>query len=159
MMRLSNLAKAQQRKLPRTGTTNSCSKVRHTEIEKYLKKERENYTKYQLEPKLLILGASDSGKSTLLKQLKILHGNGFSEEEKRLSKRGIIGNMISGLVTLLSFNENTHSYLDLMQLEQDWPSMQSMPETTRTRLIECWKEKYVQEIYQRGGHGLPDNMS
>jgi energy-coupling factor transporter ATP-binding protein EcfA2 len=115
--------------------------------------------KFQSEPKLLILGASDSGKSTLLKQLKIIHANGFSEEEKRLSKRGIIGNMISGLVTLLSFNENTHNYLDLMQLEQDWPSMPSIPERTCTRLIECWSEKYVQDIYEKGGHGLPDNMS
>jgi polynucleotide 5'-kinase involved in rRNA processing len=46
----------------------------HKDIEKYLKEEKKEYEKSLSEPKLLILGSSDSGKSTLLKQLKILHG-------------------------------------------------------------------------------------
>jgi ABC-type lipoprotein export system ATPase subunit len=54
------------------------------------------------EPKLLILGTSDSGKSTLLKQLKLLHGNGFSEEEKTLSKKIIIVNLLQACDIILN---------------------------------------------------------
>lgn len=46
----------------------------HKEIEKYLKGEKKIYDQYLTEPKLLILGSSDCGKSTLLKQMKILYG-------------------------------------------------------------------------------------
>jgi len=32
--------------------------------------------------KLLILGAAESGKSTVLRQLRIIHNHGFTEQEK-----------------------------------------------------------------------------
>jgi hypothetical protein len=50
-------------------------------VEKYLANEKKEWKKSKKEPRLLILGTSDSGKSTLLKQLKILHGGGFSKQE------------------------------------------------------------------------------
>jgi energy-coupling factor transporter ATP-binding protein EcfA2 len=81
------------------------SRVRAKEIEEYLSKERKEYLKYKSEPKLLILGSSDSGKSTLLKQLKILHGSGFTEQEKELSRKGIMANIIAAAAMLLSICE------------------------------------------------------
>ena len=67
---------------------------RNKEIEQFLKRERYQYLQQQREPKLLILGTSDSGKSTLVKQLKILHGEGFTDIEKQQGKEDIISNVM-----------------------------------------------------------------
>lgn len=46
------------------------------------------------EIKLLLLGAAESGKSTVLKQMKIIHQNGFTKDEV-LIYRSIIWRLIS----------------------------------------------------------------
>ena len=51
--------------------------------------------------KLLLLGAGESGKSTIAKQLKILHMSGFTLEEKHSWRTVIIKNIIYALKTLL----------------------------------------------------------
>jgi ABC-type lipoprotein export system ATPase subunit len=68
-----------------------------------LKKEKEKYNKMLRQPRLLILGTSDSGKSTLLKQLKILHGGGFSDDEKERYRQAIASNIASATYALIQF--------------------------------------------------------
>lgn len=50
--------------------------------------------------KLLFLGAGGSGKSTLFKQLRLLHGKGFDVNERALYKTTVHNNIISNLKTL-----------------------------------------------------------
>ncbi|KAJ3350642.1 hypothetical protein HDU91_006221, partial [Kappamyces sp. JEL0680] len=57
------------------------AKQRNQEVEEYLKTEKIKLERSKLEPRILILGTSDSGKSTLIKQLKIMHGGGFTKDE------------------------------------------------------------------------------
>jgi len=64
--------------------------------------------------KLLFLGAGGSGKSTLFKQLKLLHGNGLKENERMGYKSNIYHNIVDGMKTLLDGNnmfmeEDEHS--------------------------------------------------
>jgi hypothetical protein len=48
-----------------------------------------------------LLGAGESGKSTVLKQMKIIHDNGFSDDDL-LSKRNLIyGNAIQAMFFIL----------------------------------------------------------
>jgi len=54
--------------------------------------------------KLLFLGAGGSGKSTLFRQLRLLHGNGLGEEERRTYKTNIYNNIVKGMKTLLEGN-------------------------------------------------------
>jgi hypothetical protein len=80
----------------------SLAKTRAKEVDSYLKEEKKRYATLKAEPKLLILGSSDSGKSTLLKQLKILHGGGFSEEDKRNAIIHVRENLLSACACFLS---------------------------------------------------------
>ncbi|CAJ0950925.1 unnamed protein product, partial [Mesorhabditis belari] len=51
--------------------------------------------------KLLLLGAGECGKSTVLKQMQILHSNGFTEDEINEKKAIIFGNTVSSMCTIL----------------------------------------------------------
>ncbi|KAJ3325464.1 hypothetical protein HDV06_004323 [Boothiomyces sp. JEL0866] len=84
-------------------------KKNHFKLEAYLKNEKKAYQEYKMQPKLLILGSSDSGKSTLLKQMKIMHGNGFTDEEKRQAGQGIRDNILTGIYHFL---EGADKYLN-----------------------------------------------
>jgi len=50
--------------------------------------------------KFLLLGLEESGKSTILKQLKILHGQGYSDIERREYQKYIHSNVIEYMRTL-----------------------------------------------------------
>mmetsp|Transcript_8725 Transcript_8725/g.21992 ORF Transcript_8725/g.21992 Transcript_8725/m.21992 type:complete len:359 (-) Transcript_8725:33-1109(-) len=63
-------------------------------IEEELRKDRK---KMSMEVKLLLLGAGESGKSTLAKQMKIIHLKGFSEEERMPYKEIVHSNVIMSM--------------------------------------------------------------
>ncbi|KAJ5074256.1 guanine nucleotide-binding protein g(o) subunit alpha [Anaeramoeba ignava] len=71
---------------------------KNKKIEEQLQKEAENYQK---EVKLLILGSGESGKSTFVKQIKILFQNGFSKQEKIIFRRVIQRNLIDHTKVLI----------------------------------------------------------
>jgi len=50
---------------------------------------------------LLLLGAGDSGKSTIFKQIRIIHLEGFDEEERLTYKLAVIGNLINSIQCLI----------------------------------------------------------
>jgi len=52
---------------------------RHREIEKLIRQDEKRMAK---EVKLLLLGAGESGKSTILKQMKLIHAAGFSKSDR-----------------------------------------------------------------------------
>ena len=54
------------------------------------------------EVKLLLLGAGESGKSTVAKQLKIIHQDGFTEEERASYKSIIYNNTVASMRVLVT---------------------------------------------------------
>ena len=53
------------------------------------------------EIKLLLLGSGESGKSTIVKQMKIIHGNGYSDKEKLQYRPVVVCNAIQSLFTII----------------------------------------------------------
>uniref|UniRef100_A0A8C8DEY9 Guanine nucleotide-binding protein subunit alpha-13 n=1 Tax=Oryzias sinensis TaxID=183150 RepID=A0A8C8DEY9_9TELE len=63
------------------------------EIDKCLKKDK-TYVKRLV--KILLLGAGESGKSTFLKQMRIIHGQDFDQRAKEEFRATIFSNVIKG---------------------------------------------------------------
>lgn len=66
---------------------------RSQEIDKRIEKDKHAYKR---QVKLLLLGAGESGKSTFLKQMKIIHGMKFESELIREYQQIIYQNIIKG---------------------------------------------------------------
>lgn len=55
----------------------------------------------QRDIKILLLGTGESGKSTILKQMKILHKGGFSLEERTVYRNDIYRNIVEGMQQII----------------------------------------------------------
>uniref|UniRef100_A0A4W6CIJ3 Guanine nucleotide binding protein (G protein), alpha inhibiting activity polypeptide 3 n=1 Tax=Lates calcarifer TaxID=8187 RepID=A0A4W6CIJ3_LATCA len=67
-------------------------------IDKNLREDREKSSR---EVKLLLLGAGESGKSTIVKQMKIIHEDGYSEEECKQYKVVVYSNTIQSIMAII----------------------------------------------------------
>jgi len=90
------------------GCSNSVPKgeeQQNKDINNFLKDEKR---KMDTEVKLLLLGAGESGKSTIAKQMKIIHLKGFTKEEC-LTYKSIIHNNVVGSMKALIHAANERS--------------------------------------------------
>jgi hypothetical protein len=94
-------------------------KKQHEQVEKYLKQEKIAYQAYLLEPKLLILGSADSGKSTLLKQLKLCYGSGFTEEERFTGRQVVQETIWKTCKQILTCIDSLDSKFDKLKEKED----------------------------------------
>eukprot|EP01102_Stenamoeba_stenopodia_P013014 TRINITY_DN415_c0_g6_i1.p1 TRINITY_DN415_c0_g6~~TRINITY_DN415_c0_g6_i1.p1 ORF type:complete len:351 (+),score=84.43 TRINITY_DN415_c0_g6_i1:293-1345(+) len=69
-------------------------------------------SKNENEIKLLLLGAGESGKSTIAKQMKIIHLNGFTNEERAQFKSIIYNNVIGSMRALVTAAKDLNIELD-----------------------------------------------
>uniref|UniRef100_A0A8C6WTC5 G protein subunit alpha L n=1 Tax=Neogobius melanostomus TaxID=47308 RepID=A0A8C6WTC5_9GOBI len=75
----------------------------------------ETSREYKQTHRLLLLGAGESGKSTIVKQMRILHVNGFNAEEKKQKiqdirknvKDAIVVSLLNAFVLFVTFQEIT----------------------------------------------------
>jgi len=119
------------------------------EIAKFLKDEKK---KMDEEVKLLLLGAGESGKSTIAKQMKILHLEGFSAEERLTYKSIIYNNVLSSMKALIQACQDLNIALE------ETPSVAFVrnydygdPFTTELagHIKTVWADKNIQSAYER----------
>ena len=68
-------------------------------IDESLHKDRETT---RLEIKLLLLGAGESGKSTIVKQMRVIHDDGYTPGERKQYRSVIHSNTIQSLFAILN---------------------------------------------------------
>ncbi|XP_026205833.1 guanine nucleotide-binding protein subunit alpha-13b isoform X2 [Anabas testudineus] len=75
------------------------------EIDKCIRRDK-TYVKRLV--KILLLGAGESGKSTFLKQMRIIHGQDFDQKAREEFRATIFSNVIKGIRVLVDAREKLH---------------------------------------------------
>uniref|UniRef100_A0A8C1X349 Guanine nucleotide-binding protein subunit alpha n=2 Tax=Cyprinus carpio TaxID=7962 RepID=A0A8C1X349_CYPCA len=68
------------------------------EIERQLRRDKKDARR---ELKLLLLGTGESGKSTFIKQIRIIHGSGYSEEDRRSFTKLVYQNIFTSIQAMI----------------------------------------------------------
>lgn len=93
-----------------------AQKLRNKAIEAQQKSSRNNDQQIK---KLLLLGAGESGKSTLFKQMISLYGKGYPEQERMTYKTIVYQNTINAMQILLQHCEQFHATDDKISIEDE----------------------------------------
>uniref|UniRef100_A0A1I7Z696 G-protein alpha subunit n=1 Tax=Steinernema glaseri TaxID=37863 RepID=A0A1I7Z696_9BILA len=139
--------------------------IRDTNITKQLRKDELDEAGNQ---KLLLLGAGECGKSTILKQMQILHKNGFSHNDL-MDKRGIIySHLITAMAALIKFADQRGKLLSSNDRQQEAKKIFAVLENRKDTepitpdvyeaLKNLWADDIIRESYKmRNFINVPDS--
>lgn len=133
-----------------------AQKVRHDEIERELAKEK---VYFRRKVKVLLLGAGESGKSTFLKQMRIIHGENYSQEDLLAFKPIIYSNILKGMKVLLDARRKLKiEWGDAISQQYGEQLLNLQYEGIMTTALfldhvgnveRLWKDAGIQEAYKR----------
>ncbi|XP_011363537.1 guanine nucleotide-binding protein G(t) subunit alpha-3 [Pteropus vampyrus] len=131
------------------------SAKRSKELEKKLQEDAERDARTV---KLLLLGAGESGKSTIVKQMKIIHKNGYSEQECMEFKAVIYSNTLQSILAIVKAMTtlgidyvNPRSAEDRQQLcvlENTLEDGRMTPELAEV-IKRLWRDPGIQACFER----------
>ena len=104
--------------------------------------------------KLLLLGAGESGKSTIFKQMKVIYGKTFTDEERQQQIPTIFSNILAAMKTLcdqaVSFN-----LVSSIQCKSDFDMLRGLDEnspismTVGDAVKALWNDPGIQLVWDR----------
>lgn len=110
--------------------------------------------------KILLLGAGESGKSTLVKQMKIIHSNGFTQNELSAYRPTVLDNLLASMkfvltgMGLLRINLEHKSNERYAKIVLTSPSCFDMDfrviDNVANALAMLWKDRGVRLAVSRG---------
>eukprot|EP00124_Ichthyophonus_hoferi_P004317 Ihof_evm1s461 gene=Ihof_evmTU1s461 len=116
------------------------------------------------EVKLLLLGAGESGKSTVLKQMKVIHSNGFSVEDRSRYIPAIYSHVMSSIQVILLAMDQLHILLEDESNQQWYDVIKDLPvrptwsDSIYQAITHLWLDKGVQRCFTRANeYQLNDN--
>ncbi|KAI6214082.1 hypothetical protein M3Y94_00226700 [Aphelenchoides besseyi] len=117
--------------------------------------------------KLLLLGAGESGKSTILKQMRILHKDGFSKHDLELIKPVVYSNCIHSMLAILrAMFHLSIEYADQERVKDSQmvfatvhANKEELTEELSAAMQRLWKDEGVQECYRRSNEYQIDDSA
>lgn len=131
------------------------NRKKNEEIENSIKKEKQQLAK---EVKMLLLGAGESGKSTILKQMTLIHGKGYSEQEKEAFKEIIFSNTVQSMRVILEAmtamdislgNSENQKHHDLIIEQGTHIEADDLPAELTAAIMGLWADTGVQACFAR----------
>ncbi|CAF0751649.1 unnamed protein product [Didymodactylos carnosus] len=124
------------------------------EIEKQLRIDKKNQRR---ELKLLLLGTGESGKSTFIKQMRIIHGSGYSEDDKRSFVKLVYQNifmamhsMIRAMETLkIQYRDKRNEEHALLVRSVDYETVTTFESQYVEAIKSLWNDPGIKECYDR----------
>ncbi|XP_034249118.1 guanine nucleotide-binding protein G(q) subunit alpha isoform X1 [Thrips palmi] len=124
------------------------------EIEKQLKRDKREARR---ELKLLLLGTGESGKSTFIKQMRIIHGSGYSDEDKKGFIKLVYQNIFMAMqcmiraMPLLKISFANGDNMDKAELVRvvDFETVTTFESPYVEAIKDLWADPGVQECYDR----------
>nr|QKY89056.1 Gq alpha [Chaetopleura apiculata] len=124
------------------------------EIEKQLRKDKRDARR---ELKLLLLGTGESGKSTFIKQMRIIHGSGYSDEDKRSFIKLVYQNIFMAMHAMIRAMDTLKiQYKDSSNQEHangvkqiDYETVTNFDPQQVTAIKSLWADSGIQECYDR----------
>ncbi|EHK99877.1 putative Guanine nucleotide-binding protein subunit alpha [Glarea lozoyensis 74030] len=130
-------------------------KQRNEEIENQLKRDK---MLQRNEIKMLLLGAGESGKSTIIKQMKLIHEGGYSRDERESFKEIIFSNTVQSMRVILEAMESLELPLDDQRAEYHVQTIfmqpaqiegDNLPPEVGTAIAALWKDQGVLDCFKR----------
>jgi len=113
--------------------------------------------------KLLLLGAGESGKSTLFKQMITIYGKGYPESERKTFTPIIYNNIIASMKTLCHQSETygpCQKALDAKAFIEELKGDEEINTALAAKITLLWKDSGIQKTYgQRSQYQLTDSAA
>lgn len=124
------------------------------EIERQLRKDKRDARR---ELKLLLLGTGESGKSTFIKQMRIIHGSGYSEDDKRSFIKIVYQNIFMAMNSMIRAMDTLKIVYKDPQNEENANLIRQIDHETVTTFEQqfvdaiksLWADMGIQECYDR----------
>jgi len=156
-------------------SSNSSDEMRLKEEKRRSRELERNMTKdHQMDNqinKLLLLGAGESGKSTLFKQMMICYGKGFGPEDRKEYTHIVYANVIGSMKTLIENSEDLKTKIktDTRISPENQSNAKMITELKEVAIIDVpvaqamaalWKDKGIQNTYDsRSLYQLTDSTA
>ncbi|XP_055921577.1 G protein alpha q subunit isoform X1 [Eupeodes corollae] len=124
------------------------------EIERQLRRDKRDARR---ELKLLLLGTGESGKSTFIKQMRIIHGSGYSDEDKRGFIKLVYQNIFMAMQSMIKA-------MDMLKIQYgapdnvegaelisgiDYETVATFEDPYVSAIRNLWADAGIQECYDR----------
>ncbi|PKI85937.1 Gpa2p [Malassezia vespertilionis] len=143
--------------LSSAGAPEQRDRTHSARIDKHLE---DNTRNAKNEYKILLLGSGESGKSTIVKQMKIIHQNGYTPEELFVYRLTVIKNLIDSAQTIVLAMRQFKMEPEHLENRVEADANAALTPAMGKIIAALWKDPVISKLIQRSNEFyIMDNAS